>query len=404
MNQGLGRFHLQYNPFEPAASGAPTGMEPWIPEGWRLSMESLLATLGDARGPKALAILGEYGSGKTYLLRWLEFVEFPSARRRTKPYYLDNPGVQFYYLANTLLRQVGRYEFAKMLWEYLLPELHAFQTTFLEQGLMSWLISVKKFKRESAAITAVADAIRRKKITSDEEIANRLGKIVVGTLDQPYFEYQDFVAGRKDAVVAENEEAPYFAAIIRTLKQAGGLNAIAFLLDEFEEISLQKRLSQRQAYDYLATIKRLINVAQDEDFWLVVTMTPEAARRVQGLEPALWDRFTSHGEYAFSIPPLGVADAIELIRRRLRVARQPGFGPSESCFPFPEDFATVLRPTTVSSPRRLVKVAFYCLAEAQLQADVSLPFTADYLKSVEDKVYPAGKGKGLQEANRDQAA
>jgi hypothetical protein len=393
MSDKLERLGLRFNPFEPATSGAPLGLGLWVPERWHTRMQELLDTLETGQGVKALAIQGEYGSGKTYLLRWLEFVELPF-HRRIRPYFFDNPGVQFYDLANSLLRQVGRYEFAKMLWEYLSPELPGFQMDLFEQSLISWLRSVKKFKREHNALEVMAKAIKERNITSDDEIAYRLGQIVVGTFDQPYFEYQDFVAGRRGAIVAEKEEAPYFTAIIRILKEAGHSTAIAFLIDEFEEISLQKRLTQKQAYDYLATIKRLINVARDEDFWLIVTMTPEAANKTQQLEPSLWDRFTSHGAYEFQIPPLSREEATELLRWRLSKAQPPDKEPPTPYFPFPEDFASILRPTTISSPRRLVKVAFYAIAEAQQRHDMAVPFTAEFLREIEEKVYPVPEIKG----------
>lgn len=387
MDNQLERLILRFNPFEPAASGAPLGLDLWIPERWHTRMQQLLDTLEGGQGVKALAIQGEYGSGKTYLLRWLEFVELP--RRRIRPYFFDNPGIQFYDLANRLLRQVGRYEFAKILWEYLSPELPGFQLTLFERGLIPWLGSVKKFKRQNDARSVMAKAVIERGIASDEEIAYKLAQIVVGTLDQPYFEYRDFVAGRKDAVVAEKEEAPYFTAIIRILKEAGHSTAIAFLIDEFEEISLEKRLNQKQAYDYLATMKRLINVARDEDFWVIVSMTPEAAEKIQQLEASLWDRFTSQGTYEFQIPPLNAEEAAELLQWRLKEARPPDGEPPLSIFPFPEDFAAILRPTTVSLPRRLVKVAFYAIAAAQQEPDVAAPFTSQFLRQIEERVYPA---------------
>jgi len=387
MNETLQRLGLRFNPFEPAASGAPLGIELWLPDRWRKEIQARLDMLESGRGVKALSIEGEYGSGKTYLLRWLESAELPT--RRIRSYFFDNPGVQFYDLANSLLRQVGRYEFAKMLWEYLSPELPGFQMPLFDQGLIPWLRSVKKFKRQQDALSAMAKAILDKDITFDEEIAYRLAQIVVGTLDRPYFEYRDFVAGRKDAIVAEKEEAPYFTAIIRLLKKASHSTAIAFLIDEFEEISLQKRLTRRQAYDYLATMKRLINVARDEDFWLIVTMIPEAAKKTQQLEPSLWERFTSHGEYEFQIPPLNEKEAKELLRRRLKQARwQPGEELLSPYFPFPEDFASILRLTTIALPRRVVKVAFYAVAEAQRNPEITLPLTPEFLHQIEEEAYP----------------
>ena len=274
-----------------------------------------------------------------------------------------------------------------------------YRLSLFEEGLIPWLRSVTRSKRENEAIGAIAQQDPDQNgITSDEEIAHRLAQVVVGTLDRPFFEYRDFVAGRKDAVVAEKEEAPYFAAIIRILQKTGHAEAVAFLMDEFEEISLQKRLTQKQAYDYLATMKRLINVARDENFWLIVAMTPDSAGKLQQLEPSLWDRFTSQGAYEFEIPPLSPDEATDLVRRRLKLARQDDYQVDPD-FPFPTILPSALRPTTISSPRRLIKVAFYAIAEAQQRPQESIPFTLEFLRKIEAKVYPAPKAEGTGEAS-----
>lgn len=128
MGNPFSRFELTYNPFELAASGIPVSGALWVPERWRHPLQNFLNTMQHTSGPKAFAILGEYGSGKTYLLRWLEREEFP--KRRIRPFYFDNPGAQFYDLANSLLRQIGREEFAKALWEFLNPQLPGFQLPY----------------------------------------------------------------------------------------------------------------------------------------------------------------------------------------------------------------------------------------------------------------------------------
>ena len=265
------RLKLTFNPFEPAASGVPLGCPLWIPDRWRDPLKQFLRRMKHTRGPKAYAILGEYGSGKTYLLRWLEREVLP--REQILPFYFDNPGIQFYDLANALLRQVGREDFAKSLYEFLKPNLPALQLQLFDDTFYGWLQVVKRSKRREEAVNLLARKAREARITADEEIANKLARIIVETADRPYFEYQDFVAGRRDSYVAEKEEAPYFAAIIRALRLTRNVEAIALLIDEFEEISLQKRLTRRQAHDYLATLKRLINIAESEDFWIIVTMT-----------------------------------------------------------------------------------------------------------------------------------
>ena len=124
-------------------------------------------------------------------------------------------------------------------------------------------------------------------VTSDEETAHCLAGIVTDAVRKPYFEYRDFLPRRTDSLVAEAEEARYFGAILKTLSRGSGAAAVAFLIDEFEEIGLQKRLTRRAAHDYLSTLRRLINLTrkQDNQFWLFVSMPPDAYQTTQDLEP-----------------------------------------------------------------------------------------------------------------------
>lgn len=377
---------LKYNPFEPAASGAPVKSNLWIPTGWKNQITPILDTIEAGEGAKAMSIQGEYGSGKTYLMRWLELEELPN--RRIRPFFFDNPGVQFYDLANSLLRQIGRYEFSKTLWEYLRPNIGPLQLSLFDSkdNFTSWLTAIKKQKRQEVAVVEVAKAVRASHITDDEEIAYRFARIIIETIDKPFFEYRDFVAGRKDTLVAEKEEANYFSAIIRTLYLTSSVGGVAFLLDEFEEISLQKRLSRKEAQDYLATLKRLLNVASQQNFWLILSMTPQAAEISRQLEPSLWDRFTGQGHYQFVIPELSQNEAQELLAFRLQDAYMSDDKPY--LWPFLPETINDLNPVTYSSPRRLVKIAFYTLTEAAIQK-IELPIHGDFIRQIEDKVYPS---------------
>lgn len=385
MAGSLNRLNLRFNPFEPAASGVPIIDGLWVPDRWASPLRRFLDAMQHTQGTKAFAILGEYGSGKTYLLRWLEREKLPEHRIRA--FFFDNPGVQFYDLANALMRQLGREEFAKALWEFLDPRLPDFQSSLFGNSFQAWLRSVKKYRREDEAIRELSQKIREKRIADDEEIRHKLARLIVETYERPYFQYKDFVAGRRGALVPEKEEAPYFAAILRTLRLTGGAESVAFLIDEFEEISLQKHLTKRQAHEYLATMKRLINLTEHEQFWIFVAMTPQAAQITEQLEPALWDRFISQGQHRFQIPPLNEEEAEQLVIHRLAAARPEQSAQGDPLFPFPQNLVDLLREDIYSSPRRLVKVCSLAVARAASE-EIPVPFTAKYLEEIQEKLYP----------------
>ena len=196
------------------------------------------------------------------------------------------------------------------------------------------------------------EAIKRSGITEDDEIAHRLARLIAETPRKPYFEYRDFLASKSDSLVAHGQEPRYFATILKTLRLADNVDRVAFLLDEFEQISLHKRLTAKDSQDYLVTLKRLIDITQEGDLWLVLAMTPDAAEQTGRLDPAFWSRC-----YRFDIPSLTRDDAVQLIEERLKRAIPSGII-------LEPGFIDVLQPTTIESPRRLVKVFHAAVGQA----------------------------------------
>ena len=385
MSSILPKLELEFNPFEPAGAGAPLKSELTLPDGLRQRVIQLLDGHQKGLGVKPIVVRGEYGTGKTCLLRWLHENVLPE--RRIKSFYFDNPGVQFYSLANTLLRAIGRKDFAKFIWELAGPKAPGFQRSLFREGFEEYLSSPRR--RQQDVTTPLQRAIVDAGLTKDEQIADCLARIVTDATKKPYFEYRDFLPRQRGSLVAESEEAPYFRAILKVLSHGMSAEAVAFLIDEFEEIGLQKRLTRREAHDYLATLKRLINLAQDPDvdFWIVLSMTRDAYDTTRKIETALGQRFS---DQLVKIEPLGLDDAAALMKSRLHSARLPMAGKTGGgLFPFPDDI--VFRKKTYSNPRRLVKTCFYAIADANDQT--VLPFSTGYLRRVEERLYPVSSAE-----------
>ena len=376
-------LRLSYNPFEPAASGAPYGSELSEPFGIAADIRTLLSGYQSTRGAKGATIVGEYGTGKTCLLYWLRDRELP--RRRIVPFYFDNPGVRFYDLANALLRQIGRKDFAKFVWELASPHVEDHQLDLFERGFEAFVrASLGRVQREDV-MGRLQRAILDAQIADDEEIADCLARLVTDTVRKPYFEYRDFVPSSSASLVAEREEARYFRAILKTIAKGRDATGIAFLIDEFEEIALQKRLTRRAAHDYLTTVKHLLNIAElgPPEFWIFLSMTPEAEAQSRRLEPSLFERLQG----ATELQPLTLEAALELIEKRVRPARPKGDEGNDSAFPFPSNIDKVFRPTTYSSPRRLIKTCSFAVAKAA--PSTLVPFSPEYLQAVERQLYPS---------------
>ena len=383
------KLKLEFNPFEPSAAGAPLKSELVPPEDLQGQVQKLLVAHEAGIGVKAIVILGEYGTGKTCLLKWLDSNVLPE--RRIRSFYFDNPGVHFYSLANTLLRTIGRKDFAKFIWELVGPHVTGYQQSLFRQSYEEYLFG-QHGHRVQDATASVQEAILQARISADEEIANCLARIVTETAKKPYFEYRDFLPRQSGTVVAESEEAPYFRALLKVIARGVNAQGVGFLIDEFEEVGLQKRLTRREAHAYLGTLKRLLNFAQsddddDIDFWIVLSMTPDIYETTCKLDPALGQRFTGR---VITIAPLRVPDASALIESRLRSGRHSRHGtPPARLFPFPEEIG--FKRQTWSNPRRLIKSCFYAIAD--VNDDTAVPFTREYLEDVEERVYRSADSK-----------
>ena len=385
MSKILQKLDLAFNPFEPSATGPPLGSTLFLPKTLAKRVRHLLDLYQTGPGVKIIVIVGEYGSGKTCLLQWLHNQVLPKSR--IKSFYFDNPGVQFYDLANALLRDIGRKEFAKFIWEFAGPHVsttyqgHLFQRSFEE-----YLSAASRPGQRQDVAGPLQMAVMKAGITSDEEIAHCLARIVADAVTKPYFEYRDFVPRQSGSLVAEAEEAPYFRALLKTICRGAGANAVAFLIDEFEEIGLQKRLTRRAAHDYLATLKRLINLAQNEasDFWLILSMTEDAYDTTRELEPALADRF-SGDDHLLRVQPMDFDDAVTLVRSRMDSVRsEVSKHRKGSLFPFQEEI--LFSRNTYSNPRRLVKACFFAISSAV--DETHLPFSEVYLQNIEGRLFP----------------
>ena len=370
------RYGLRFNPFPPAATGTAFAEDLWVPQSWSTELEFAFNALSGGGGPKATTVVGAYGSGKTYVLHWM--MEHQFKPNRVQPYYIGNPGLAFYTLADELLRQIGRYEFSKAVWQALSNEHGMFgnQSSFVESPFHLWLASLHTQADKTHAQNRLTAALQNLGLTDEEEVSFRFAQIIVGTRDRPFFTFRDFVPRSSTSVVAENQEARYFRALIRILLFAYGWEGIAFLLDEFEDVALGKRLARRQSHEYTSTLRRLLDAADEERFWLALSITREGLDQTRVLEPALLDRFG--GE--FEIKPLSDGEAFTLILHRLRSAREEDHG--STLWPFDDNVLGALKAINRSSPRALVKIFWRSLSVAA-QNNVAPPITEKYLVEAE---------------------
>ena len=380
VDDGLQRLGLERNPFPPATTGTAFVDDPVLPEQWETDLWRRIRHLDESEGDKALLIEGGYGSGKTFILNWIQAKVLPEFR--VKPFFFENPGVAFYDLANRLMRQVGRYELSKALWEMLYhpDDPNEVQPRMFELEFGQWLATLDNRTRRNHEITKLSQALMDQHLANDEEIRNKIARLVAETRERPYFEYRDFVPRSSRSLVAEQEEPKYFQALVRLLERVLDANGIAFLLDEFEDVALGRRLNRSQAASYTTTLRRLLDVARAERLWIVLATTPEGLERTSELDESLIQRFSSH----YRIPELTEDDAYAIVTQRLKSARVDG---GEGFSPFADDALSGLHETSRSSPRRLIKIMWRAIGLAIEKGEVP-PLGPDLVKDAEAQMYP----------------
>ncbi len=374
----LQRLGLSRNPFPPATTGTGLLEELSLPKSWETDLRGRIKELAESEGDKALVIEGGYGAGKTFILRWIEAEVLPG--HRIKSFFFENPGVAFYDLANRLMRQVGRYEVAKALWEMLYPDSPEDRQTLFSLEFGQWLASLNNRASRNKAIQSLSAALESHGLAEDEEILNKLSRLIVETGERPYFEYRDFVPRGNRSLVAEQEEPAYFQSLVKILQRITDADGIAFLLDEFEDVALPgRRLNKSQAASYVSTLRRLLDFAHSEQLWVVLSTTPEGFERTAELDESLIQRFG----HRYEIPQLNADDAYWMVKQRLNSAHVEGH---EGLHPFSDDALDMLNETSRSSPRRLTKIMWHAVSLA-VERQATAPLSGDLVKEAEEQFY-----------------
>lgn len=388
MKEQLQKYNLDRNPFPPAATGLggvlKEGEHVFLPKEQADVIETFFSKAQTGKGIKIFPIIGSYGMGKTAVLRGYlkDFFE----EKEIKVFYFDNPGVQFYDLANTLMRGLGRYEFSKAIWEvskqYLNDsenELYLFEMTFEQM-----LDETYKNKKQNEKARQLGKIIKDKLLfTQEDEIAYKLGQLVIETHRKPYFEYKDFTVSNSQSVVAEKQEDKFFHAIVKAIIDIYGVKGVAFLIDEFEEIAFSKGMSKIKTYEYLSTFRRLVDISESEDLWIAIAMTPEAMEQTLSSNAALGQRFTEAG-CKIELNPFSQDDIRKWLIWWLDRYRTDNSSYKGKIFPFPDSFPEFMaKDSKRCTPRKLVKTCFWILSEA-INNEILPPFSDEFVRTIVD--------------------
>jgi hypothetical protein len=123
----------------------------------------------------------------------------------------------------------------------------------------------------------------------------------------------DILAGYVSNRNIQKKEVMFLNSVVKILRQVGFRQLYVFV-DEFEDVS---KLKGAKLSNYLITLNTLIN--QEKKWALVVSLTPEALRKIKEESAPLYDRLTS---YKINLNQLDTKKANALLINYLNLARE----------------------------------------------------------------------------------
>lgn len=409
------RLGLARNPFPAGGTPPASPAIPPFPEVYRQIRDFVVSFLR-SRQSRGLVLLGDYGTGKTYHLRWVQALLEARPEIAIRIVSVETPGLEPYDLVREILAQVGDQELAKAVWTLVLPILRDrvreegqrfFQREFavgkvkpkgrsqlsLESaGLEVPLIKVSEetFRDYRAFLTAFdrTEALSRERlrdwawsllsrpqrdsglgITRNSTIARELANVclLAGVPALQSWERLT-VPGKKSPFPLRGE--PEFLQTILRLLVATGTEYFVLLLDEFEKVPLMEIMTEREMKRYLDTVRMLADRGWQEEslpFAWVIASHNDAWDLVRDkLNQALAERFPVEVHLPRSTDP---AVARYLVSQHLALVRLDE-EPEDNLRPFPDNLIELIPPELRHTPRDLLTLCYQLVEQATSHAEL----------------------------------
>ncbi len=330
-------------------------------------LENFLNALlhGDKKVGRAL--IGEYGSGKTFYLKMVHYFvkkEFP----KVASFYIQSPGYGFHDFTGSVIRAIGLGNIVRKLWNVIREELLSrvkkndldwyYKIFPSEKGRYPWfgtsvqehILSdhrtffdyAKKLRANIDAILSIFSEIIEKSIGVNANGARKLSRILMESHYKSYFDWED-IAPKRQKEIGDYE---FLSAIFSLIKRVDNYSCILILLDEFEEIPASKRFTVKEATDYEYTLRRLFDLVSAMPLGIIIAMVPPAWELTEEYCEPLASRLLR----PIRIQPLDPDGAKKLVLAYLNDAREE----KETLFPFPDNLWELLPDIVKTNPRNLL--------------------------------------------------
>lgn len=313
------KLMLKFNPFPAAAIAQHTHFEP-VDEKTRSVISNFIEQTfrkNDGSGNySGLTVLGEYGFGKTHLLKYVKtlidsLTDDPEIKIDTLTVFIDRPEQEPGTIIHKIVENLQPDNLRRLIWYCIYPNIISgnkdrFLTDFWSLTLFSKvdprfdklyeipilsnpLVFYNEFKALGGDVKKLVESSRDeilKRIVQDPALADRyLGLI----FPEKRTEYSwDVLAGNLASKNMQNKEVIFLNSIVKIL-QDNGFNMVYVFIDEFEDI---RKLKGAKLTNYISTLNTMIN--RERKWSVIVALTAEALEIIKQESPPLYDRLTTY--------------------------------------------------------------------------------------------------------------
>lgn len=293
-----------------------------------------------------LTIIGDFGMGKTHIMKYLieqiKLLNEASLKSHNVNFsaitcFIDKPEDTPQSVIHKIVEQIGIDNIRKYIGRIILErfkekpdtfynEFRPKQSTLFSRSKSDWM---KLFEEPTSSnyleFLALFNGLGGDSKLLQEETRNIIKETVVqdSTLADRYldliFEEKkansswDILAGYVSNRNIQRKEVIFLNSVVKILRHVGFKQLYVFV-DEFEDVS---KLKGAKLSNYLITLNTLIN--QEKRWALVVSLTPEALRKIKEESAPLYDRLTS---YKINLNQLDTKKANVLLTNYLNLARE----------------------------------------------------------------------------------
>lgn len=372
---------LERNPFPVASITSPeyvSDLPPLRDDHLQTIFEFIRTTATEGRY-SGMAVIGDYGFGKTHFLRWFEGKINSLSKGSLSAIYVRDPGASSRELLFAMVRAIGEESLRKKVWFVVQKALVdavkkngiRFLGEFRETDPMQRRLTEEDPERyrELVSETSLANLqqfletfdslqLSREKLRQffESELRPLVGNLAVAEQFASFVAKPEHEAYRSWIALASGtpKQLPvlhddYFRAMLGILK-ANGVTHTYVLLDEFEDVAIV-RLTPRKTLEYAAGLRMLIDTNLT-DFSLILATTSAGFEAIARMYPPLSERLN----FKIDLSPLTELEVEKLISRYLTTARTEGGKPVEPVYPFSKGVIRKIAELSRGNPRTVVTI------------------------------------------------